>query len=162
MWHLADPPSETTTISISGTSTEVYPGGPAAWVWVPYQSAVWAGLEFVGIAPANRWTSDLTIAAMFFVPQVLFAVGAGLIAEMIGGRIRGSTGVSRSEDRIPTWLKQVAPIAALLIIAMIAGGMPVWHNSSPRRAVVDLPVAEPIVDNLKFIQLPTDAKPAAP
>lgn len=162
MWHLADPPSETTTISSSGTSTEIFPGGPAAWVWGPYQSAVWAGLESVGVARPNRWISDLTIAAMFFVPQVLFALGAGLVAEMIAGRIRGSTGISRSEDRIPAWLKQIAPIAAILIIAMIAGGMPVWRNGSSQRAVVDLPAAEPIVDDLKFIELPTGTKPAAP
>jgi hypothetical protein len=70
VWYLADPPSETTTISSSGRSTEIYPGGPAAWVWGPYQSAVWTGLEFVGLAidPPNGWSAALTNATMFYRP----------------------------------------------------------------------------------------------
>lgn len=101
-----------------------------------------------------------TLGIEYFVPQVLVALGAGLIVATIRRRLRSPAGVSRSKDRIPKWLKQVASIAAVLVIAMIAGGGPILNHVLYPNVVNDLPVLQPIVNDLPFVELIKDAKPS--
>jgi hypothetical protein len=164
VWDLADPPSETITFSKTGKSTEIYPGGLAARIWGPYQSTVYEGLESIGLLAdhANGLAQNAIDGFVRFVPQVLVALTAGLIAEKIRRRLRRPAGVSPFEDRIPKSLKQVASIAAVLVIAMIVGGGPALRDCMYPKVSEDLPVLQPIVDDLKFLEVVEDAKPAPP
>jgi hypothetical protein len=160
VWNLADPPSETTTISsISGISREIYRGGLAARIWGPYQSAVYTSLESVGLLvdPPNRWAQTVTDGVVYFVPQVLAAISVGLIAEMIHRRLRGPAGIFRSDDRSPMWPKQVASIATVLVIAMIASGMPGWIRKEDHHRT-ELPTLPYMVDDLKFFSPPSQSE----
>jgi hypothetical protein len=86
---LSDPPSETTTISSSGTSVHSYPGGPMARLWGAYFELVYAGLERVGypyIGHTTDWPSSFADAFIIFLPQLLMAWAGGLLARLIVGR----------------------------------------------------------------------------
>jgi hypothetical protein len=68
---LADPPLTTTTITVNGSTTTEYPGGPMARLWFGYADLVFGGLERLRY-PYLHWTttipSALTVAAVAALP----------------------------------------------------------------------------------------------
>jgi hypothetical protein len=88
---LSDPPSETTTISSSGTSVQTYPGGPMARLWGAYFGIAYAELERLGYPYAGHttdWPSSVTDAFIIFLPLLLLAWAGGLLAWLICDRTR--------------------------------------------------------------------------
>ena len=86
---LSDPPSETTTISSSGTSVQSYPGGPMARLWGAYFELAYAGLERVGYPYTGHTTdcpSSFTDAFIILLPQLLIAWAGGLLVRLIVGQ----------------------------------------------------------------------------
>jgi hypothetical protein len=80
---MADPPRETTIITVSGMTTTVYPGGRMARLWWGYTSLVSEGLERLGYPYLDGTTalrSTLTAAAVSAVPHWLAAAAGGLLA----------------------------------------------------------------------------------
>jgi hypothetical protein len=155
VWHLSDPPTETITFSTSGRSTQIYSGGPASRLWTPYLETVYPALEHLGLLAAgrNRWMSEITDVLVFLLPQLLFDLTTGLLAQTIGKRFFSSPASLGARSRIDTpgldarqsyvapppawtgsiWIARIrfgfrhtAAVAAVLLIAMIASGMPGW------------------------------------
>ena len=78
-----DPPSESTSITSSGTIVRSsYAGGPMARLWSPYLEVVYQGLERLGYVEFDRvgWRSSLVNCFVFFIPQVSLAFAGGLVA----------------------------------------------------------------------------------
>jgi hypothetical protein len=191
VWHLSDPPTETTTFSTSGTSTQIYSGGPASRLWGPYLEAAYTALNQVGLMGTGRshWTSDVTDAFVFLLPQLLLALTIGLLAQAIGKRFVSCPAPLEATSPVDTpppdgrlnspssapgrpwsiWLARIGPagrhvaaIVAVLLIAMIASGMPGWfHTWDERRKPFDERLLDlklpPIVDDLKFLSPPPDS-----
>jgi hypothetical protein len=127
---------------------------------------------------------DVTDALVFLLPQLLLALTIGLLAQAIGKRFVSCPapldatspvdtpppdGRQRSLPPAPAWpwsiwlarigpaVRHVAAIVAVLLIAMIASGMPGWVRAwDERRKPFDerLLKLSPIVDDIKFITPP--------
>jgi hypothetical protein len=188
VWHLSDPPTETTTFSTSGTSTQIYSGGPASRLWSPYLEAAYTALRQLGLmgADGSHWTSDVTDAVEFLLPQLLLALTIGLLAQAIGKRFGSCPAPLEATSPVDTppldsrqhslppapgwprsiWLARIGPavrhvaaIVAILLIAMIASGMPGWVRTwDERRKPFDERILNlklpPIVEDLKFLAPP--------
>jgi hypothetical protein len=188
VWHLSDPPTETTTFSTSGTSTQIYSGGPASRLWGPYLEAAYTALNQLGLTgtDSSHWTSDVTDELVFLLPQLLLALAIGLLAQAIGKRFVSCPAPLEATSPVDTpppdgrlnspssaagwprsiWLASIGPavrhvaaIVAVLLIAMIASGMPGWVRTWDERRkpfderLLDLKLP-PIVDDLKFLAPP--------